>query len=877
MMAQMAPHTDTERISRLLPIVKCSTCSSTVALDALGDHVCPAPPSSPMPHPSFLNKTSPLSPSALEKSLNFSSSRKSPPPSLRTCGETVRIRTLSNARKSPSPITDNFQPPTRSTSKQPPLPTSSIPFPVQRDVASPRRPDFVPNRPRQASLNTGNRSNNTASPHAISTVPPSNMSAPSAYSQPSVATTVRSPYVPLGNDRSRQYYPDENISTISGGEAGMAGVGRRGFAAAARSAMFAASYQRRADPPRFLDIDAAQRASTETPPLSAGSSHSAGQTSPFPKTPASPIPPPAGQFYSSPMSQSHAQAHKSFLDLSPTTPTKPGLNTRLPFFEKFKNKVPGAQILAANQDIIYETTAQKSAKPDTPSTAVPFDHTKSQSSDYRRLPPPPSEADSASDYAPSPPTRNISLSTPPRRVHKHDGSQSNRSSDSERGLAYADSDTDNSEYSSRSSKKGSAPPTPLPTSILRTGSIASTSHVRFPSNDTMSTMRTSRPITPAVTGRSNTPDHTAYQRKESVSSVSSTSSIGGRPRTNSSIIAQALGLSGTPPRDYEILGGPGVTGFGDREGRKSSGRSSASSRSRSRHPSEERAMKLSINTSPSRSTVSTNSGPPPPSPSTKRSNTVQAHHHSTEVRPPKLPARSNTTPLLDRGKQLDGHATDRDGDRKDKGERTRKVRVCVKCDNKIEDGRWVKCDGGTVLCDLCWKSMYLPRCRRCSKAIEKQAVSSSDGQLKGKYHRECFNCHVCHKPFPDKTFYVFDSKPLCGYHYHQANKSLCSAPKCGQPIEGPCAVSHTGERYHPEHFTCEYSGHPRCSEKLVEYWELDGRMLCERHAPTPSRAGTVEGGFYHDNRAQTAKAMKRVTRFIDLPNGIGGVGGSDLR
>lgn len=28
--------------------------------------------------------------------------------------------------------------------------------------------------------------------------------------------------------------------------------------------------------------------------------------------------------------------------------------------------------------------------------------------------------------------------------------------------------------------------------------------------------------------------------------------------------------------------------------------------------------------------------------------------------------------------------------------------------------------------------------------IEKQAVSSSDGQLKGKYHKECFNCHVCH-------------------------------------------------------------------------------------------------------------------------------------
>lgn len=36
------------------------------------------------------------------------------------------------------------------------------------------------------------------------------------------------------------------------------------------------------------------------------------------------------------------------------------------------------------------------------------------------------------------------------------------------------------------------------------------------------------------------------------------------------------------------------------------------------------------------------------------------------------------------------------------------------------------------------------QCRRCDLPIEKQAVSSSDGQLKGKYHRNCFNCHECH-------------------------------------------------------------------------------------------------------------------------------------
>lgn len=40
-------------------------------------------------------------------------------------------------------------------------------------------------------------------------------------------------------------------------------------------------------------------------------------------------------------------------------------------------------------------------------------------------------------------------------------------------------------------------------------------------------------------------------------------------------------------------------------------------------------------------------------------------------------------------------------------------------------------------------------------------------------------------------------------------------------------MSHSGDRYHPEHFLCEY---PRCAERLVEYWEVDGRMFCDRHA-----------------------------------------------
>lgn len=163
-------------------------------------------------------------------------------------------------------------------------------------------------------------------------------------------------------------------------------------------------------------------------------------------------------------------------------------------------------------------------------------------------------------------------------------------------------------------------------------------------------------------------------------------------------------------------------------------------------------------------------------------------------------------------------------------------------------------------------------------------MSSSDGQLKGKYHRDCFNCHTCHvslrcrfpgcitnhpwcqKPFPDKTFYVFDGKPYCDYHYHEANNSLCAAHDCGQPIEGPCAVSHTGDRYHIEHLTCEYEDHKyrrRCDERLVDYWEIEGRMLCEQHMRQVTEQD-MDVGPNGKGGSPDSRALKRKTQFIDL-------------
>ncbi len=68
-----------------------------------------------------------------------------------------------------------------------------------------------------------------------------------------------------------------------------------------------------------------------------------------------------------------------------------------------------------------------------------------------------------------------------------------------------------------------------------------------------------------------------------------------------------------------------------------------------------------------------------------------------------------------------------------------------------------------------------------------------------------------------------------------------------------------------------------CGERLSEYWEVDGRMLCERHAVSVSPFGSVDDGESEEGGEEMkwekrSKGMKRVTRFIDLTGGGGGAG-----
>lgn len=274
------------RISQILPTVKCSNCNQPVPLAELGDHICAKPP--PLPAAPKLNQpqlpnsanslparvASPGLPAAGPPPqrlgtppLRASSSPRPHPPHLppQRVGSPLAERPRINTGvgipfpQRPSPLAQQSQPP----HVEPPT-FVQRPRDFSPRATSPLRP-VLPSTPWQ----TDNRIRSASSASARSPVPPSNN--PGVYPVPPSHVTRSSPLPPprmpaaVPGGRVVSYVPESEvgIDTKIGGEAGMAGVGRRGFAAAMRAAMFVAPHghamDRRPAPPRFLDIDAASR------------------------------------------------------------------------------------------------------------------------------------------------------------------------------------------------------------------------------------------------------------------------------------------------------------------------------------------------------------------------------------------------------------------------------------------------------------------------------------------------------------------------------------------------------------------------------------------------------------------------------------------
>ncbi|KAG0340836.1 hypothetical protein BG004_006262 [Podila humilis] len=158
---------------------------------------------------------------------------------------------------------------------------------------------------------------------------------------------------------------------------------------------------------------------------------------------------------------------------------------------------------------------------------------------------------------------------------------------------------------------------------------------------------------------------------------------------------------------------------------------------------------------------------------------------------------------------------------------------CDHCHQPIQTSVGHVEKNGRVYCPRDFRKLFKPKCRGCGLVVETEAVCAQDGKLEGKWHAECFGCQTCKRPFPDKRFYVFGDAPYCQRHYHKVNNSLCKG--CDKAIEGPCAQTMEGWRYHPDCFSCH-----ECRTPLTDvYFSYDNKAYCEYDIMVIQRTGNV--------------------------------------
>jgi hypothetical protein len=296
------------RVSQNLPIPKCSTCSQFVPLEELGDHIC-APGPSLLPKPVATSAAvAALLPKRLQGRIPSPGRRGSPGPSTsRSASRSPVSRdnplsiNVSSSMLTRLPQGDDRRAHTPSNATQPisttvrETPTTARPSLARETPSTPRptlylqSPGSPPSNtspgqppPLSAQVRGGTPLGYRGPPRGLSissagtqaSIPPGNMILPrdtgSPSSQKIFPDTIGPGAVISETHTPRQSLvppPERGIDTKSGGEAGMAGVGRRGFAAVARAAMFALPPDRRLGPqphrksnqPKYLDIDALSR------------------------------------------------------------------------------------------------------------------------------------------------------------------------------------------------------------------------------------------------------------------------------------------------------------------------------------------------------------------------------------------------------------------------------------------------------------------------------------------------------------------------------------------------------------------------------------------------------------------------------------------
>ncbi|KAG0289579.1 hypothetical protein BGZ96_006911 [Linnemannia gamsii] len=96
---------------------------------------------------------------------------------------------------------------------------------------------------------------------------------------------------------------------------------------------------------------------------------------------------------------------------------------------------------------------------------------------------------------------------------------------------------------------------------------------------------------------------------------------------------------------------------------------------------------------------------------------------------------------------------------------------CRDCGDPFEEDGYMVHDGFPY-CEKDYLRLFAPKCTGCQDPIQGDFISA----LKGKWHRDCFGCTVCHIGFDSSSYYVENGKPYCKAHYKNGSRATTATP-----------------------------------------------------------------------------------------------------
>ncbi|KAI8086371.1 uncharacterized protein BX664DRAFT_264809 [Halteromyces radiatus] len=128
---------------------------------------------------------------------------------------------------------------------------------------------------------------------------------------------------------------------------------------------------------------------------------------------------------------------------------------------------------------------------------------------------------------------------------------------------------------------------------------------------------------------------------------------------------------------------------------------------------------------------------------------------------------------------------------------------CHACKTPFVEQQFMIHDGHAY-CEKDYLEKFGHRCQGCGNYIKGSFV----GALGGDWHKECFVCADCGKPFPSGTFHVRDNRPYCEQHAKTSSNNSNISDKnkcyvCKESLAGAKLIASAfGNNYHPQHFQC---------------------------------------------------------------------------